>query len=140
MIRVLVNGALGRMGTEVCKTVMEQKDMDLSGVVDINGADKTIPYYEFKQSDIDSLNAQHVKAYINDVLVVLGSKLKSGQKLKFVCDNGYKFDTENTLGQNPQPRYSQQRMTGGTNSGGQISNINANGTEASILVVNDNNY
>ena len=46
MIRVLVNGALGRMGTEVCKTVMEQKDMDLSGVVDINGADKTIPYYD----------------------------------------------------------------------------------------------
>ena len=46
MIRVLVNGALGRMGTEVCKTVMEQKDMDLSGVVDINGAGKTIPYYD----------------------------------------------------------------------------------------------
>lgn len=46
MIRVLVNGALGRMGTEVCKTVMEQKDMYLSGVVDINGAGKTIPYYD----------------------------------------------------------------------------------------------
>lgn len=46
MIRVLVNGALGRMGTEVCKTVMEQKDMDLCGAVDINGAGKTIPYYD----------------------------------------------------------------------------------------------
>ena len=37
---------LEEWGTEVCKTVMEQKDMDLSGVVDINGADKTIPYYD----------------------------------------------------------------------------------------------
>ena len=29
MIKVLVNGALGRMGSEVVKTVLEQEDMEL---------------------------------------------------------------------------------------------------------------
>lgn len=99
----------------------------------------TIPYYEFKQTDIDSLNAQHVKAYINDVLVVLGSKLKAGSVLKFVCDSGYKFDTENTLGQNPQPRYSQQRMAQTSNSGGAIPTAN-DGTIATRNIVNDSTY
>lgn len=99
----------------------------------------TIPYYEFKQSDIDNLNAQHVKAYINDELVVLGSKLKAGKVLKFVCDSGYKFDTENTLGQNPQPRYSQQRMSQTANSGGAIPTTN-DGTIATISIVNDSTY
>lgn len=54
MIRVLVNGALGRMGTEVCKTVMQQDDMDLSAVVDISGADKTIPYYDGGVMGVDT--------------------------------------------------------------------------------------
>ena len=99
----------------------------------------TIPYYEFKQTDIDNLNAQHVKAYINDELVVLGSKLKAGTVLKFVCDSGYKFDTENTLGQNPQPRYSQQRMAQTTNSGGQIPTTN-DGTIATRNIVNDSTF
>lgn len=35
MIRVLVNGALGRMGGEVCKKVYEEKDLSLAGAVDI---------------------------------------------------------------------------------------------------------
>ena len=46
--------ALGRMGTEVCKTVMQQDDMDLSAVVDINGADKTIPYYDGGVMGVDT--------------------------------------------------------------------------------------
>lgn len=99
----------------------------------------TIPYYEFKQTDIDNLTAQHVKAYINDELVVLGSKLKAGTVLKFVCDSGYKFDTENTLGQNPQPRYSQQRMAQTTNAGGQIPTTNE-GTIATRNIVNDTTF
>lgn len=99
----------------------------------------TIPYYEFKQTDIDSLNAQNVKAYINDELVVLGSKLKSGTVLKFVCNSGYKFDTENTLGQNAQPRYSQQRMAQTTNSGGQMATTNE-GTIATRNIVNDTTF
>ena len=99
----------------------------------------TIPYYEFKQTDINNLNAQHVKAYINNELVVLGSKLKAGSVLKFVCDSGYKFDTENTLGQNPQPSYSQQRMSQTTNSGGVIPTTNE-GTIATRNIVNDSTY
>lgn len=43
MIKVLVNGALGRMGSEVVKTVLEQTDMELVAVVDAFGADKVIP-------------------------------------------------------------------------------------------------
>lgn len=43
MIKVLVNGALGRMGSEVVKTVLEQDDMELISVVDVFGAEKMIP-------------------------------------------------------------------------------------------------
>ncbi len=35
MIRVLVNGALGRMGSEVCKKVWAEPDLELAGAVDI---------------------------------------------------------------------------------------------------------
>lgn len=35
MIRVLVNGALGRMGSEVCKKVYSEADLVLAGAVDI---------------------------------------------------------------------------------------------------------
>lgn len=35
MIRVLVNGALGRMGSEVCKKVYSEADLELAGAVDI---------------------------------------------------------------------------------------------------------
>ena len=71
MIRVLVNGALGRMGTEVCKTVMEQKDMDLSGVVDINGADKTIPYYDGGVFGVDTDLENALPAPVQMLLLIL---------------------------------------------------------------------
>lgn len=35
MVRVLVNGALGRMGSEVCKKVYSETDLELVGAVDI---------------------------------------------------------------------------------------------------------
>ena len=35
MIRVLVNGALGRMSSEVCKKVYSEADLELVGAVDI---------------------------------------------------------------------------------------------------------
>ena len=42
MIKVLVNGALGRMGHTVVQTVLQQKDMELVGAVDKFGKDKTV--------------------------------------------------------------------------------------------------
>ena len=42
MIKVLVNGALGRMGSEVVRTVLATKDMQLIAGVDVNGAGKFI--------------------------------------------------------------------------------------------------
>ena len=33
--RILVNGALGRMGSEVVRTVLKQNDMELVAAVDI---------------------------------------------------------------------------------------------------------
>ena len=42
MVKVLVNGALGRMGSEVVRTVLSEKDMTLVGCVDIHGAGKTV--------------------------------------------------------------------------------------------------
>ncbi len=35
MIKVLVNGALGRMGTEVCKKILSEADLELVGACDI---------------------------------------------------------------------------------------------------------
>ncbi|MDI6689028.1 MAG: 4-hydroxy-tetrahydrodipicolinate reductase [Actinomycetota bacterium] len=35
MIKIVVTGAAGKMGREVCKTVLQQKDMTLVGAVDI---------------------------------------------------------------------------------------------------------
>jgi len=42
MVNVLVNGALGRMGSEVVRTALNEKDMALVGCVDIHGAGKTV--------------------------------------------------------------------------------------------------
>lgn len=42
MIKVLVNGALGRMGHTVVQTVLKQEDMELVGAVDVFGAGKTV--------------------------------------------------------------------------------------------------
>jgi len=42
MVKVLVNGALGRMGSEVVRTLLKEKDMELVGAVDIHGAGKTV--------------------------------------------------------------------------------------------------
>ena len=37
MIKVIVHGALGRMGKEVTRFVAESEDMALAALVDING-------------------------------------------------------------------------------------------------------
>jgi len=42
VIRILVNGALGRMGSEVVKTVLKQEDMELVAAVDIMAKDKYV--------------------------------------------------------------------------------------------------
>ena len=42
MIKVLVNGALGKMGHTVVSTVLKQEDMELVGAVDVFGAGKTV--------------------------------------------------------------------------------------------------
>ena len=41
-MKVLVNGALGRMGSTVVATVLKQEDMELTGVVNPHGEGKTI--------------------------------------------------------------------------------------------------
>ena len=42
MIKVLVNGALGKMGSTVVRTVLQQEDMELISAVDVHGAGKTV--------------------------------------------------------------------------------------------------
>jgi dihydrodipicolinate reductase len=42
MIRVLVNGALGRMGSEVVKKVCAEADLELAAVVDVKEASITL--------------------------------------------------------------------------------------------------
>ena len=41
-MKILVNGALGKMGSTVVATVLKQKDMELAGVVNPHGEGKTI--------------------------------------------------------------------------------------------------
>ena len=41
MLKILVNGALGRMGSMVVATILKQTDMELVGVVNPHGAGKT---------------------------------------------------------------------------------------------------
>ena len=43
MIKVLVNGAFGRMGSEVVRMVTANPELELAGGVDINAAGKTLP-------------------------------------------------------------------------------------------------
>jgi len=41
-LKILVNGALGKMGSTVVATVLKQKDMELTGVVNPHGEGKNI--------------------------------------------------------------------------------------------------
>ena len=43
MIKVLVNGAFGRMGSEVVRMVTANPELELIGGVDINAGGKTLP-------------------------------------------------------------------------------------------------
>ena len=43
MISVLVNGAFGRMGSEVVRMVTANPELELAGGVDISAAGKTLP-------------------------------------------------------------------------------------------------
>ena len=43
MIKVLVNGAFGRMGSEVVRMVTANPELELVGGVDINAAGKSLP-------------------------------------------------------------------------------------------------
>jgi len=64
MIRVMVNGALGRMGHTVVQTVMQQEDMELVGAVDVFGKDKTV-----EGCPVDTDLAQALETRKPDVVV-----------------------------------------------------------------------
>ena len=56
MIRVLVNGALGRMGSEVCKKVWAEADLELAAVVDAKEGTVTLGDTVFGiETDLDTL-------------------------------------------------------------------------------------
>lgn len=50
LIKVLVIGALGKMGSEFCQTVNQSKSMILKGVVDITGGGKSIFGVEIRET------------------------------------------------------------------------------------------
>ena len=57
MIKVLVNGALGKMGNTVAKTVLQQKDMELVGAVDVmGGAGKTVEGHPIDNNLQEAIN------------------------------------------------------------------------------------
>ena len=65
MIRVLVNGALGRMGSEVCKKVYSEADLELVGAVDIK--EGTVPLGDVVKVTTDLVAA--IEAAKPDVVV-----------------------------------------------------------------------
>ena len=59
MIKVLVNGALGKMGSTVARTVTEQKDMELVAAVNDHGAGTVISGGVVIESDLAAAIAAH---------------------------------------------------------------------------------
>lgn len=65
MIRVLVNGALGRMGGEVCKKICSEKDLTMAGAVDIH--EGYLPIGDGVKVETDIIAA--INVYKPDVVV-----------------------------------------------------------------------
>ena len=64
MVKVLVNGALGKMGHTVVQTVLKQSDMELVGAVDVFGEGKTV-----EGTPVDTDLAAALAAHKPDVVV-----------------------------------------------------------------------
>ena len=58
MIRVLVNGAFGRVGSEVVRTVLAEPELELAGGVDIHGEGKTLPDGQAPYTDLGTALAE----------------------------------------------------------------------------------
>lgn len=50
MIRVMVGGANGKMGAQICRSVMKEDDLKLAAAVDIKGVGNTIDNIEIKDA------------------------------------------------------------------------------------------
>ena len=68
MIRVLVNGALGRMGSEVCKKVYSEADLELVGAVDIK--EGTVPLGDGVKVTTDLVAAIEAAKYFPHVEII----------------------------------------------------------------------
>ncbi len=79
MIKVAVCGALGKMGTEVCKTVLLNNDMELAAKIDIAGEDT----YKSIQ---DASNAVKI-----DLLIDFTQPKSIFENAKFCLNNGIKI-------------------------------------------------
>ena len=75
MIRVLVNGALGRMGGEVCKKVFAEPDLELVGAVDIkegtigHGGKTYTEWLKLQEKDEQPIGGDEPKLADNEVLL-----------------------------------------------------------------------
>lgn len=58
MIKVLVNGAFGRVGSEVVRTVIAEPELELAGGVDIHGDGKTLPDGRAVYTDLSTALAE----------------------------------------------------------------------------------
>lgn len=58
MIKVLVNGAFGRVGSEVVRTVIAEPELELAGGVDIHGDGKTLPDGRTVYTDLSTALAE----------------------------------------------------------------------------------
>lgn len=103
MINVVVNGALGRMGREVVRTVLNEKDMNLVGVSDRNGSGKSIlnnesfklEYYTDINQVLDKVDADVVVDFTRPEVVM--DNLRIILKKKIVAVVGTTGFSENDL-------------------------------------------
>lgn len=103
MINVVVNGALGRMGSEVVSAVLNDKELNLVGVSDRNGFGKSVlnnenlklEYYTDINQVLDKVNADVVVDFTRPEVVM--DNLRIILKRKIVAVVGTTGFTENDL-------------------------------------------
>ncbi|RZN65414.1 MAG: 4-hydroxy-tetrahydrodipicolinate reductase [Candidatus Methanoliparum thermophilum] len=87
MIKVMVGGANGKMGSQVCKSIMMEDNLELVAAVDINGVGNLIDDIEIK----DASNIKDIFKYLRpDVYVDFTSPDATIRNIKIAIEKGVK--------------------------------------------------
>lgn len=85
MIKVIVGGANGKMGSQICKSVIKEEKLELVGAVDINGVGNRIDGFEIKNADDLKEIFEEIRP---DVYVDFTTPDATINNMKIAIDNG----------------------------------------------------